>query len=260
MATQPRIYIDLVRDVFLTEHAGETVEARRLMVLVGVSDRPSIMENSKMFPQLPLPGDVLNARTDPEMILEDRAFRVVSWDEATGTAKVRVEMIYRRQRTDLTPQRGGTALEQITSEVDKNGAAITVEHGGVTQGGHITVLTPRSTYSTESIEETDDPERVVLRWLGKINSVAWHNGHPKTWLIVRADWELADAFSDPPVYHFTWEMEYRREKWDPITVAYKDPQTGERPVGLVEGTGLKDINWYDAVSFTAKFGRGRTPR
>lgn len=255
MPTQQRIYIDLLRDVSLTEHAGETSEARRVMFLNGVPDVPSIMESAKTFPYLPLPGDVLNADTDPEVILEDRSFTVESWDAESNTAKVRVELIYRRQRPEpVTPIRGGTALEQITSEVDKNGAAIFVVHNGNDQGGHITVLEPRSTWVAESIEEVDDPNIVTLEWLGTVNATAWHEGDPKTWLIVRADWEEIDAYSDPRVYRFTWEFEYRREKWDPITVAYKDPQTGERPTGLVEGVGIKDIQWYDAVDFTQKFG------
>lgn len=260
MPSTQRIYMDLIQDLSLVERAGETDEARRVAVLTGVSSDPSFFENAKMFPGLPRPGDVLDAETDPEVILEDRSFRTLSPDAQSQTAKVRVELIYRRQRSELVPVHGGTALEQITSEVDRDGDAIMVTHDGTEQGGHITVLTPRSTYSTESIEEVEDPEEIVLAWLGKVNSTAWHNGHPKTWIVTRADWEKADTFSDPPAYRFTWEFEYRAEGWDPITVAYKDPQTGERPPDLVEGTGIKNIDWYNAVSFTRKFGRGRTPR
>ncbi len=263
MSASPHIYVDILNDVSLTEHAGESTEARRVMILRGVSAIPSIMENAKMFPGLPLPGDVLDAQTDPEMILESRGFRVIDWKKDQGVAKVRIELVYRRQRPEpVTPIRGGTAVEQIVREVDKNGTPISVtytppEGEAITQGGHITPLVPRSTITIESIERVDEPQIVINAWLGKVNSDLWHAGRPKTWLIVRADWEEVDAFSDPRVHRFTWDFEHRVEKWEPITVAYKDPATGEQPPDLQENVGRKDIEWYDAVDFRLKFPYGR---
>jgi hypothetical protein len=167
----------------------------------------------------------------------------------------------------VTPTlRGGTALKQVTTAKDRQGNQIIVEHTWPadddddhknktqTQGGEISVLVPMSTVYGEFIEANASPGVITKAWAGHVNEDTWLGGAPRTWMCTSAKFELADFNTSPRTYRFAFEFEYDDQGWDNDTTAvFVDPRTGKPAADLVEGAGIKKIQYYPARNFGNTF-------
>lgn len=144
---------------------------------------------------------------------------------------------------------GGTALEQVTTQVDRLGDDIEVTYNGDTQVGEVSVLAPKSTLTAEIPIETNVPGNVSQAMAGTINDAAWAGGDAETWLCTSATFEAEDLATTPQVWRFTFEFEYNRDGWQPLAY-YIDKESGRAPSGLVDGTGKKTVTWYTLQDFT----------
>jgi hypothetical protein len=237
------------------EIAGLIVGATREALVTWDTDKTidEALEYCLKDAGLPEVGDTLtiNGQT---IVLERRRPRL------TDKRKAIVTIEYRRQEfsdpddppgSDITYS-GGTALRQLSTQLDIGGAQITVTHNGVTQGGTVDALGPHSTLRASIIEATNSPGVTTLLWAGFVNQALWNGGPPGTWLCTSVTFEPADTTTTPKRWRMNYEFEFQREGWDP-DIIFTDPETGEPPPDLVLGEGYKTVTVYPTKSFSSKF-------
>lgn len=191
----------------------------------------------------------------------------------------RVDVTFERPASGFTGQqqqsgtlqlRGGSGLKQVVTELDREGNPITVQHtwpadskavypdgspkAGTTetQGGSIRVNVPTSDLSVVIFRATNAPGVFQRQIVGKVNATTWQGGAARTVLCTGAPFELVDEAQDPYIYRFTLNFAHDPETWDnDTTVRFIDASTGQPPADLVDGTGIKSIEYYEAVDFNA---------
>ena len=143
------------------------------------------------------------------------------------------------------------------------GQQITVQHtypqtdqdfGGQTivQGGTVDVLRPEAIARASGLLDVDQPDAVVTRWIGKINSDSWFGFGYGRWLCASVNYDPIDFRSSPKRYRFNFEFQLGYDNWNDI-VRFTDPRSGEPPPGLVAGVGYKRPVTYLAMDFNDLF-------
>ena len=246
--------IDLVEGSFLTEEYGENVEAVRIAIVHLSKSETPIFENALAKSIVPEPGASLN-NDSPNVKVFRRTPKIVGLDGSNVTVQVTVEYQIQRPESDApNPLRGGASLTQIETAKGRDGSQITVTHDGDTQGGQISVLVAQANFSREIIEQTDDPEAIQNEWIGKVNLNQWKGGSPRTWICSDVQYELVernDSGTDRYSFTYSFEQSDNPDGWDP-TVVYQNAD-GTIPEGLVDGDGIKTIEWYEEKDFNTKF-------
>lgn len=231
---------------------GVTQEAIRVAKVSGLTAGESAPFNAVTADGMPLKGSA--HPNDSTLLLED--YRV----SMNGGTFATVDLVYRRQEFAIQPDEegyqanfsGGTALETIQTQKDKNGDPITVTHNGVTQGGFINVTIPRSSLNVSAIDAQTEPGSISTAWVGKVNSANWNGGEPGTWMCTSVTFDAFDLSVAPPKWRFNFSFTHRAEGWNP-DVVFIDPTTGKPPSGLVEGEGYKTIEYFETKDFGQTF-------
>lgn len=245
----------LVDNLSVSEVAGQIVEYRRVLYVrnIAATNHPAAMTEVLTAAGMPDVGHTVTINGD-DVVLEERE---VTIDRDRSASVV---CTYRRQETTQPTYRGGTALEQVTSELDRDGNQITVEDSnGIIQGGEINVLSPQSTLVAEVIESTNIPGTLSSQWAGYVNELAWNGGQPGQWLCESADFEPVDMTAIPKKWRFTYVFRRKRASETDLEPAHQpsvyfvDPETNRPPDGLVADVGYKRVNWYPAREFGSKF-------
>lgn len=254
-----RVRIDQIYGVSAEEQFGEIIRATRVAKCAVETDITSDFLNEVLDAgDMPQPGDALDEITKPDVKVVNRKYEFLETN-ANGEHVCQVTIDYELFRPHATIIRGGAELQQIKSEIDKDGNPITVSYSGAdgsgTQGGSIDVFRADQIIVFECIEETDDPDDLVDTWANKINDAEFRGGATGTWLMLRPQYELLNAGSSPRQYKFYYEMVYNQDTWYP-TVAYKNvegPHAGMRPSDAVVGNGIESVLYYTEKTFTPKF-------
>ena len=237
---------DLRESITISERAGIIREVKRKAIKAGSwTTIPGAFTVVAADTNIPVVGDTLTL-DGQTLYLEDRDFTI------KDGKFIEIEMTYRRQEVDEFTFRGSTALQQITTQFDSGGNQISVSHNGVTQGGSVDVLAPGSTLELEFVTASASPGSVSTDWTGKVNSATWQGGAAGTWICTSVNFEPVDQVAATPKYRFNFTFEYRDDGWDP-SVVFIDPETGEPPDGLVDGTGVKTVTYYATKDFNTPF-------
>ena len=209
-------------------------------------------------------GSIINT-----LYLEERQCRLAPVDGALTNGVVK--LVYNRRETassdsGTTPTlRGGTTLKQVTTEKDRSGNPLIVEHTwpatdedypNKTQetGAEMTVLVPMSSLFGEFTSAESSPGNITKAWSGYVNSDTWQGGDPRTWMCTQANFDLVDDTTTPRTYRFAFSFEYDDQTWDnDTTVVFLDPRTGRPPVGLETDVGVKKIEYYPQRNFGNTF-------
>ena len=251
---------DTVEDLGAIEENGAVVEFRRRAIVTGLNSTNSSViteiASATGMPQVnaPLPGL-------PHLYLMRRDIRMIPGDTKTAS----VELVYatRGSRNDSINFifRGGTTLQQVTTEVDAFGNQVTVQHtypGGdpdypnetIVQGGSASVLVPQSTRTAIGQLRAPFPESISRLWTGALNEVAWYGDPVGTWMCSSVTYECINL-SDFR-WEFTFEFQYDASGWQP-QVVFTDRRDGKPPPGLVAGVGYKEFIWYPTMNFNSLF-------
>lgn len=173
--------------------------------------------------------------------------------EAESTQVVRYVLTYREK--GVTPTiRVGSALGQVTTNLDKDDAELVVEHNGKSVIAEASVLRPEMNISLEiQIDDgdlPDEPGEIAKDFVGKVNEAGWTidpTADEGTWLCTSIEWESPDNGA-------TWigrfEFQFRAEGWGQ-RIYWIDPESGRPPADLVEGTGVIDAEFHALADFNA---------
>lgn len=198
------------------------------------------------------PGDPLDVNVAPNVKVVERRARIVGLSPDGNFVTVRVEIHYEQQRPETEQDfalRGGATLTQIETSRDRDGNLITVEHEGDEQTARVTVPAIQGNFEREVELQTNDPDDVVAEWVNHVNSTTFRGAPAGHWLCSNVTYDLLDRTTIPKTYRFVFAFE-RADKAEGhvYTVAYED-ENGNIPPGLVEGQGIKDVDWHFAADF-----------
>lgn len=255
-------YVDTITDLACKEEDGAIRWLKREFLVAGLTDGDSgILGTALGSTAIPSYGD---AATDyPNLIAVRRNAAILHKD------KVRVEVEYEAKGDSHSAfwWRGSGTLRQKQSQVDGTGAAVTVSHtfpsddpdyggqGAQTQGGDVTVSVPGYELTARGVVSRYVPEALAMAWETTVNLYYWRGGPPRTWCCVNVEHEPHDMGTTPPKWMFTFSFQYDPDGWDPVA-AYVDPRTGRPPANLIEGVGIKRVEWHRAIDFGILFPPG----
>lgn len=240
---------------FRVMRRGEDIEEIHATYMVRVASTEPYIYIAFYAAGMPRPGDPFSHPSIPgvggtnelidELRLEEQEERFGGFDD-DGLTIVFVDCIFRRQLILPRVVSGNSGLQQITTETLKDGSQAIVEYNGRQQGGELSVFQPTAGFTIRVTEATDTPEQEAADWVGVVNSSPFLGGATASWMVVDADYEpvLLNSPSYTDRYNFEWRFEYNPDGWEP-TAVYKNPETGDIPADLVDGTGIKTFEYYD---------------
>jgi len=173
--------------------------------------------------------------------------------EALTPGVIKLRLTYERPEAgqiagETLIETGATLAEEETNK-DINGTLLEVAHTigdtSYLQGGTVSVARPRST-TVITRTETEDPDSKADYYVGKLNAGAFRGKPAKT---VRCNGIVGTSRDGGETYQTRYEFE-RGEDWRK-ELAYRDPETGRPPPGLVEGVGVKKYEFYETANFGA---------
>ena len=254
---------DLIDGASFSE-SSNGLAATRTFLVTGLSGSPSFKTAEALFATgIPRFGDAHpNA---PGVVVVSRTARPASRD---SNASAIVQITYGQPTAEQgVPDAGGSSVQfslgssvqSVTTQKDASGNQILLSHtftdtdesGNVTerietQGGEVDIQVPQTVFRVTR-RESQSPGANSLFYTGKINSVPFLGGEPKTWLCTRIE---GDSDDGGETFVVAYEFQYNRETWD-ATVVFIDPDTGRPPKDLVDGEGIKTVRVYQLVDFNA---------
>jgi hypothetical protein len=264
--------IHLIESVRWQEQEGKVVEIQDAAI---VSDIPAVHQGDEEIIQAALAHTSMPVFGDSHpkiaaLKLVDRSAR------SRGVATVSVDLTYRLPGAEVQPPAGaqfmvsgGSAVEQIETELDRDGVQVTVQHNGDTQGGTITPLEARDVLTLEAPQQqTVNPWFLARDWVNRVNDGPFaFDPDPEAyrkWLITNISFELIDPNTTPWTYRYRYELRHNEHGHDP-QIVYIDPATGRPPPGLVvwlgdpsdpawDTAGAKIVPWHEEKDFTILFG------
>lgn len=245
------VILDIIENARWREIDGVVVEVSRLAIVrdidLGSGERERLLSIALNTAGVPVPGSL--HPIVPGLRLRDRVANPL------GRTIAQIELRYYSAAVEDIPPfgfdstvSGSIDIEQIETQLDKNGDQITVSHNDIIQGGSVLVTMPRRALSFTTVEQSSAPGALAEAYAGKVNSVTWQGGTPGTWICLGVPFEPVDRASNPPSWRYRFDFRHRVEGHDP-TVIYIDPETGAPPPGLTAGVGIKTIEWYEEADF-----------
>ena len=157
-----------------------------------------------------------------------------------------------------------TTLNQLTTNLDGGGNAITVQHTfpetperptsqTVVQGGEVTKMVPTTSVNYMR-REPRNPLEKSKQYVGLTNSLAVFGDPARYWLCTHLGGPSDDGgLSYNVTYSFQRGEPHRVGSlvlpgWDAVVV-FIDPATGKPPKNLIVGTGIKTVVMYRSINF-----------
>jgi hypothetical protein len=267
-----KVLSDHVRTLEADEEDGRIVRLVRLYRVIEVSGTDyRVLTNALGESAIPEYGDKLATPSElGNLIVTKREARLVDGDQATVDVIVTYEHFEHDGQSFENPPEGqfvpegDASLQQVTSNLDRDGGTISVEHTYVgdakfgndtkTQGGTVSFQQPQRVIRLTGRKITNRPWLVSTSIVGKLNNVAWYGAAAETWICSRVSYRAADVTGATNVYYFTFEFTNNPDGWQPF-VTFIDPRTGKPPTDLVAGTGYKQVDRYDVVDFEGVIGQ-----
>jgi hypothetical protein len=270
-----RIYSDLLETAELTESSGWATAVTRTFYMKGVPGTTvgAIMLAALRDTSIPVSGDILSDDFS-NMFVSTRKAQIITLDPSGTKADVKITVEYEAVPTAVgagytpeygqptmpysVPLRGSGSLSQITTRKHYNGTPIelTYTHGGttITRPVKVDVFDIHGTFTRETLEATNAPDDLKDYWLNAVNLTTFRGKEKDTWLCNQVEYELYSQWSNPMLYKFTWQFEYRPTKW--IYEGVYEDDAGNIPSDVSDstGNGIVKVYWHPAIDFNQKFG------
>ncbi len=162
---------------------------------------------------------------------------------------------------------GGSSIQQKQTDVDFFGNRIALSYtypagypntelAGETLTPSIdeTVTVPHLTMTATGSLYVDYPNQIALDWINTINSTVWAGAPPGYWLCTACNFRGRDVgLGRAHLWEFDWTFEFNPESWY-VIAKYRSPDTGKVPDDVVDGVGVKAVDWYRPKNFNEIFG------
>lgn len=258
----PTVKMHMIEDVQWRERAGVVEEVQRGALVYGLTPNSGTPEqlvaNALAVAGVPDFGDAHPIYSG--LRLEERRPRVLD------PTVVQVILVYRLASGGIQDEpppgfaaaiRGGTALEQETTQVDRDGNQITVPWTFPGTGqtrqfpGEVQALRPRDYLSFTNTVQSASPGTIGRQYAGTVNDDVWNALPAGGWLCQDVQFELIDRSTSPPTWRMVYSFRANAKGWQP-DVVFIDPNTGKPPSGISVGNGIvADVPIYDEEDFSA---------
>lgn len=163
---------------------------------------------------------------------------------------------------------GGSSIQQKQTDVDRLGNRISLSYtypgdyepnpdlAGTTFSTAIneSVTVPHLTMTATGSLYVDYPNQIALEWINTVNSTYWAGAPPYYWLCTACNFRGRDiGFGRAHLWEFDWTFEYNPDSWY-VVAKIRDPQTGNIPDDVIDGVGVKTVDWYRYKNFNSIFG------
>lgn len=245
---------ELLSNVSIQEEAGEVVGATNRVKVTLTKAPGRIFRRALDTASVPQPSDILDVDFPDVRVISRNITSVQAISNTEVTVFIDVEYELQRPEEDQGfPLRGGSSLQQIRTQRDRDGVAIKVEYKGEEIIAEVDVLAPQGNHTRGIRIETEDPDSVVAEWINHVNDATWRGAAAGRWLCTSVDYEMVDREAFPKAYDFTFAFEQSStpDGWT-YTAAYKNPD-GDIPGDIVDGVGIVDVDWHPSQDFEVLF-------
>lgn len=123
----------------------------------------------------------------------------------------------------------------------------------VCMAGEIQVDYPSDTLEFEGRLVAQFPGVIARTWRGSTNLNVWNDGAPGTWRCSEVSFIPYDiAPVQDKVWVFNFLFQFDPTGWNPDAI-FRNQLTGMPPIDLVEGDGIKEVDWYPQLNFQLLF-------
>lgn len=162
---------------------------------------------------------------------------------------------------------GGSSIQQKQTDVDRLGNRIALDYTypsnyyiqefqsqPLDSAINESVTVPHLTMTATGSLYVDYPNEIALDWANKVNSTFWAGRPAYYWLCTGCNFRGRDiGLGRTHLWEFDWTFEYNPESWR-VVARIIDPNKGTVPDDVVDGVGVKEVDWYLTKDFNTLFG------
>lgn len=197
-----------------------------------------------------------------DLYVTRKAVRMITQDEAEVVVSYSVPEIEDTAQGDAASFpvriRVSSAVQGVTTNVDKNGALLSVSHilqqqeqgtgkvhtQNIQQVGTVEIQRPATVVSITR-QELGNPAPIAAAYTGFVNRLAFMGAAAREWLCTSIEGESNDGEQS---YTVTYTFTNKPGSWD-ATITAIDPATGQPYPNLIEGVGIRDVSLYPEKDF-----------
>lgn len=251
--------------IYLKEGASHTVEYGRRVaatdlyqvkdISVSTNNIATVVDTVLNSTVIPADGASYSS-LDPDLKVVRRRvfdFERIPNDESGQlyTCKVQVDFELFRPEDEATfPISGNVSLSSVEKFKDRTNNQITATFGGTTIGGSISVLEPRISEVIALTKQTDTPSAFAQSYVGKVNNADWRGQLRGLWLVMSCSWRLMTERPAPPIYEFTFEIEFNPDPYGWQYAFVFTDSDGNVPNGADIGNGISLYDWHPEADFS----------
>lgn len=257
---------DLINTISVVEEEGVVVSMTRQFMVTGLTPTglPTPMDQALFLTSgVPQHGNAAPGNTNLRVMR--RSYEMVRDTPSAGIVTVEYKTIADVANSFIFS--GGSSIQQKQTDVDYYGNRIQLSwtypsdypdenlRGKVyTTAMNESVTVPHLTMTATGSLFVNYPNEISLRWINKVNSTFWAGAPAGYWLCTACNFRGRDVgFARAHLWEFDWTFEFNPESWF-VVAKIRDPQTGNVPDDVVDGVGVKSVDWYQPLNFNEIFG------
>jgi len=259
------VVADLVNTINVVEQEGVVVSMTRVFMVTGLTATglPTPQQQAFVASGIPQHGDSAPGNTN--LKVHQRTYEMVR--DTPTAAMVTVDYKTVADWANSFVFSGGSSIQQRQTDVDRLGNRIILswtypsDYKDIALRGEVytTAINETVTESNLTLTATgslyvDYPNIISLDWSNKVNSTFWAGAPPYYWKCSGCTFRGRDiGLGRAHLWEFDWTFEYHPQSWA-IVAKIRDPDTGNVPDDVVDGVGIKTVDWYYTKDFNSLFG------
>lgn len=255
---------DLVNTVNVVEQEGVTISMTRVFMVTGLTPTGLPTPHVQAFGTSGVPQHGDTAPGNTNLKVHQRSYEMVR--DTPSAAMVTVDYKTVADWANSFIFSGGSSIQQRQTDVDRLGNRIQLswtypaDYPDEQLRGQVytTAINESVTESNLTLTATgslyvDYPNEVALDWTNKVNATFWAGAAPYYWKCAACNFRGRDTgLGRAHLWEFDWTFEYNPQSWA-IVAKIRDPATGNVPDDVVDGTGIKSVDWYYTKDFNERF-------
>lgn len=259
------VIADLVGTYNVVEQEGVVVSMSRRFLVTGLTPTGIPTPDVQAFTASGVPQHGDSAPGNTNLKVRQREYSTVP--DTPSSAYVDVQYATVADWANSFVFSLGGSIQQKQTDVDRLGNRIQLSwtypsdypdeqlRGQVyTTAINESVTVPHLTMTATGSLYVDYPNQIALEWMNKVNSTTWAGAPPYYWMCTGCAARGRDIGPGRShLWEFDWTFEYKPDSWR-VIAKITDPQTGNVPDDVVDGVGVKEVDWFLTKDFNTLFG------
>jgi hypothetical protein len=259
------VIADLIGTYNVVEQEGVVVSMSRRFMVTGLTPTGIPTPDVQAFIASGIPQHGASAPGNSNLKVRQREYSMVQDTPSAGYVDVQYATVADYANSFIFS--GGSSIQQKQTDVDRLGNRIQLSwtypsdypdedvRGEVyTTAINESVTTPHLTMTATGSLYVDYPNEIALDWINKVNSTFWAGAPAYYWLCTACNFRGRDiGLGRSHLWEFDWTFEFNPSSWA-VVAKITDPNTGNVPDDVVDGVGVKAVDWYLVKDFNTVFG------